>query len=110
MRGQRPGQPQADAVGGHGERDLARRAMARAARPAILPHEESDERAGRARGIAIEQVQLVRILEAAGALDQPQAEEARVEVDIRLNAAGEGGDVMETGGHGSSPEGGLARR
>jgi hypothetical protein len=44
---------------------------------AILPDQEGDDRAGRAKRIAIEQVQLFGILIAAGALDQPQAQKAQ---------------------------------
>lgn len=50
--------------------------------------------------VAVKEVQLPRILIAAGALDEPEAEKADIEIDIGLHVAGDQGDVVDAGGHG----------
>jgi hypothetical protein len=47
--------------------------------------------------IAVVQVVAARIVEVDRELDQPQAKDAGVKVDIPLGITGDGGDVVETG-------------
>jgi len=39
-----------------------------------------------------------RVIEVDGALDEPESEDAGVKVEVALRAAGDAGDVMNTGG------------
>jgi len=100
---QRPCQPEADALGIDGECDLARLAVADAAGPAVLPDQEGDQCARIGGTVAIEQVQLRRVLIAAGLLDQPQPEKADIEVDIGLHLAGDERDVVDASAHDAPP-------
>ena len=83
-----PRQPVADARGGDRQGDFGHPAMAQPARRAVLPDQETDQAAGEAGGIAIEQVQLCGILKPRGLLDQRQAQKAPPEIDIGLDVAG----------------------
>ena len=93
------GQPEADRLRADRQRDLCRLAGADAAGRAVLPDEEGDERSGRAGGVTVEEVQLLGILETGGALDDTQAEEAGIEIDIGLHLAGDGRDVVDAACH-----------
>ena len=73
--------------------------MAGASGRAVLPDQKRDERAGRAAFIAVEEMELAGVLVAARALHQAQAEEAEIEIDIRLHLAGDQGDVVKTARH-----------
>ncbi len=82
-----------------GKRDLADLPEASAPRRTIFPDKEGDERPGRALGIAIEEMQLCCVFEAGGLLDEPQAEEPGVEIDVRLHLAGNCRHVMYARNH-----------
>src|SRR5690606_4711574 len=64
-----------------------------------FPDKEAEQRAGAAQAISIEQVQLFGVRIAGGLLHQPEAEEARIEIDIRLHIGGDAGDMMDAAGH-----------
>jgi hypothetical protein len=66
---------------------------------AILPGEESYQRSGRRAVVAVEQVELCRVLESSRALDQLQAEKADIEIDIGLDLPGDGRDVVKAARH-----------
>lgn len=100
---QRPGQPAADRGRGHREGDLRDLPVPDPPRRPVLPGEEGDERAGAAERIAIEEMQLGGILEAGRPLDEPEPEKAEVEIDIRLEAPGDQGDVVEAARHRGHP-------
>ena len=68
-----------------------RRPAARGAREL----EERQDRAGRAALVAVVQVVDVGLVEVDGLLDQPQAEHARVEVDVARRVRGDRGDVVQ---------------
>ena len=99
MRGHGALQPVANALWRDGKGDLGDLTQPGAAGCAGLPDQEGDDTAGAAGGIAIEQVQLLGILVTAGLLDQPETQEADIEIDIVLHPPGDGGDVMDAGGH-----------
>ncbi len=92
-------QPETDARGIDGERNFSDLTDAGAARRTIFPDQKGNQRARRTHGVAIEEMKLCGVLEAAGALDEAQAEEADVEIDIRLDLAGNQRDVMDAGDH-----------
>src|SRR6185369_12024502 len=84
-------------VGRYREAEFQGLAEARASARTVLPDERRDKRAGRAQAVAIEKMKLGRILEARGPLDQSQAQEARIEIDVALGIRRYQGDVMDAG-------------
>ena len=96
-------QPEADRFRPDRKGDLGGLAETDPARGAILPGQKGDQRAGARGRVAIEEVKLVGVFEAGRALDEFQAQEARVEIDVRLDFPGNTGDVMDAALHGAPP-------
>jgi hypothetical protein len=71
--------------------------MARAAATDAGPREKGKDRAGSADAIAVVEVVGGRVVEVHGALDEPQAEHVRVEIDVATGITGDGGDMVEAG-------------
>ena len=92
-------QPFADAVLRHCKGDFRHLTQPGAPCGPVFPDQKGDQTAGAAGLIAIDQVQLFGILKPAGLLDQPQAQKAQIEIDIGLHPPGDGGDVVNAGGH-----------
>jgi flavin-binding protein dodecin len=61
----------------------------------VLPGEEGEDAAWAAGLVAVVEVIGARIVEVDGALDEAQAEHTRVEVEVALRLAGDGGDAMQ---------------
>ncbi len=99
MIAQCPLQPEANRRTINGKRNFADLTMTDTAFRTIFPDEESDQRAGRARAITIEEVQLLGIFKAASLLDDTQAKKACIEIDIGLNLARNEREVMDAAGH-----------
>jgi hypothetical protein len=70
-------------------------ARARAAASGPWELEPGQDRPGRAGLVAEVQVVGVGLVEVDGLLDEPQAQHARVEVDVRLRVSRDHGDVVE---------------
>ena len=59
------------------------------------PRKEREDGAGVPNAIAVIEVVSCRIVEVDGELDEPESDEAGIEIDIGLRLAGDGGDVMD---------------
>ncbi len=97
----------------HAEDSLLRLADTKAAGRNMIPREECEDGAGRTGFVAEIEVIGAGIVEVHGLLHQPQAEDARIEIEIALRRTGDGGDVVDTvgvglGGHEVPP--GVGRR
>jgi len=77
-------------------RDAVRHPAAVAARRGARELEERQHRARRRELVAVVQVVDVGLIEVDGLLDHPQAEDARVEVDVARRVGRDRGDVMES--------------
>ena len=93
--GDQPGGPERQAVGGHGERGGVGLTVAGATAAETGPREEREDRAGRADAVTVVEVIGGRVVEVHGALDQAQAEDAGVEIDVTARIAGDRGNVMQ---------------
>ena len=81
-------------------------------RRASGPRKESQNASGRAFRVAEIEVVSGGVVEVYGALDEPQAENAGVEIEIPLGVARDTGNVMNAGGcksHGKGRIGGPRR-
>src|SRR5436190_23812758 len=86
--------------GGAGRyRKCGRRHLARSndASRRVRPRKEGQDRAGRADLVAEVKVVRAGIVEVHGELDESQAEDRRVKVQVALRITGDGGDVMNPG-------------
>ena len=84
---------------GYGQADLEDLAYALPAAGAVLPDQSGNKGARRPQAVAVEEVKLGCILEGRGSLHQPQAQEARIKIDIALRIRRHQRDVMDAGRH-----------
>ena len=87
--------PEAKASLRHFEAHLHREPVTGTRRRHLRPWEEREIGAGVAVGVSVEQVIRAGIVLVDAALDEPHAEDARVEVEILLRPSRDGRDVMQ---------------
>ena len=96
--------PEGEGVGGDAEGGVGDFAGAGGAATDAGPGEEGEDGAGGAEVVAEVEVVGAGVVEVDGALDEAEAEDLGVEVEVGLGVGGDGGDVVETddglGGHG----------
>src|SRR5450759_4922928 len=95
--------PEADRAGKDRKRCNSDLTAALSAAMRIRPRKKSKDAAGTSRFIA--EVEMIggRIVEVHGALDEPQPEDAGVEIEISLRIARDTGNVMNAGGPETHP-------
>src|SRR5262249_44243958 len=87
--------PPTHGVGGDrqtGRRDLSRSDLALSA---LAVREEGEGGTRRSQPISIVEVVGARVVEVDGDLHQPEAEDARVKIDVGLRIVGDGGHVVD---------------
>jgi hypothetical protein len=88
-------EPEAGRRRGGGERRHRRLPRAGAAAPRPGPGKEREQAPG--RSVLVAEIEMIglRIVEVDGALDQPEAQDAGVEIEVALRIAGDRGDVVD---------------
>ena len=79
----------------HSERGVSQLSGTVTTLSSARPRKEREDSAGMPDAIAVIQVVSCRIVEVDGEFDEPESDEARIEIDVDLRLAGDGGDVMD---------------